>query len=68
LSTGDILCDIETDKASVGFELQDDGFLAKILNNDPTLDMKVGDMIAIIVDDEADIAAFADYVPGADIA
>jgi pyruvate dehydrogenase E2 component (dihydrolipoamide acetyltransferase) len=29
---GDILCDIETDKASVGFEIQDKGYLAKIIN------------------------------------
>ena len=31
LSPGDVLCEIETDKASVGFEVQDDGVLAKIL-------------------------------------
>lgn len=31
LAPGDLLCDIETDKASVGFEFQDDGVLAKIL-------------------------------------
>jgi pyruvate/2-oxoglutarate dehydrogenase complex dihydrolipoamide acyltransferase (E2) component len=31
LAPGDILCDVETDKASVGFEFQDDGVLAKIL-------------------------------------
>jgi len=31
LKAGDILCEIETDKASVGFEVQDDGVLAKII-------------------------------------
>jgi hypothetical protein len=31
LSPGDVLCEIETDKASVGFDVQDDGVLAKIL-------------------------------------
>lgn len=31
LSPGDVLCEIETDKASVGFDVQDDGILAKIL-------------------------------------
>jgi pyruvate dehydrogenase E2 component (dihydrolipoamide acetyltransferase) len=31
---GDILCEVETDKATVGFELQEKGFIAKILIND----------------------------------
>ena len=31
LGPGDLLCDIETDKASVGFEFQEEGVLAKIL-------------------------------------
>lgn len=31
LKAGDILCEIETDKASVGYEVQDDGILAKII-------------------------------------
>lgn len=31
LSAGDVLCEIETDKASVGYDVQDDGVLAKIL-------------------------------------
>ena len=31
LSPGDVLCEVETDKASVGFEIQDEGYLAKIL-------------------------------------
>lgn len=28
---GDVICCVETDKATVDFEAQDDGFLAKIL-------------------------------------
>ncbi len=28
---GDMLCDVETDKATMGWENQDDGFIAKIL-------------------------------------
>ena len=31
VSVGDILFEVETDKATVGYEVQDDGFLAKIL-------------------------------------
>ena len=31
MSAGDILCEIQTDKAVVGFEVDEDGILAKIL-------------------------------------
>jgi pyruvate dehydrogenase E2 component (dihydrolipoamide acetyltransferase) len=31
LEAGDVICEIETDKATVGFEVQEDGYLAKIL-------------------------------------
>jgi len=30
-SPGDTLCEIETDKATVGYEAQDEGYLAKIM-------------------------------------
>lgn len=57
LSPGDILCDIETDKATVGFEVQDDGVLAKILA-ESGVEMLCGVPIAITVDDEAEYKAF----------
>jgi len=50
LQPGDILCEIETDKASIGFEIQDKGFLAKVINPNPGVEMKVGDIIAITVE------------------
>jgi pyruvate dehydrogenase E2 component (dihydrolipoamide acetyltransferase) len=31
VKVGDILCEIQTDKATIGFESIEDGFLAKIL-------------------------------------
>lgn len=31
LSPGDVLCEVETDKATVAFEVQEEGYLAKIL-------------------------------------
>ena len=31
LAPGDLLCEIQTDKAVLGFEAEDDGILAKIL-------------------------------------
>lgn len=58
VSAGEALCEIETDKATVDFELADDGVLAKILVKE-NVRVKVGDVIGILVDDTADVAAFA---------
>ena len=65
IAAGDIIVEIETDKATVDFEAQDDAFLAKILLTDGTSDVAVGTPMAVLVEEEADIAAFADYVPEA---
>ena len=61
-SAGDVLCSIETDKASVDFEAQDDGVLAKILRTGPTAqDIAVGTPICVVIDDLADLGAFSDF-------
>mmetsp|Transcript_18282 Transcript_18282/g.27627 ORF Transcript_18282/g.27627 Transcript_18282/m.27627 type:complete len:516 (-) Transcript_18282:2597-4144(-) len=62
-SAGDVLCSIETDKASVDFEAQDDGILAKILRDGPTAqELPVGTPICVVVEDVDDVSAFADFV------
>ena len=48
------------DKASIDFEAQDDGYVAKILV-DPGTEAKVGDPIMVTVEEEEDIAAFSDF-------
>lgn len=58
LRPGDILCEIETDKASVGFEVQDDGVLAHILVSAHGPELKCGEAIAYTVDDVESYAAF----------
>lgn len=59
---GDVLCSIETDKASVDFEAQDDGVLAKILHQaDAALDIVCGTPICVAVEEHQAVAAFADY-------
>ena len=63
IEPGDILCSIETDKATVDFEMQDEGFVAKLLFEEGTKDIPLGVPLAIIVDEEDDIAAFKDYQP-----
>ncbi|XP_077161451.1 dihydrolipoyllysine-residue acetyltransferase component of pyruvate dehydrogenase complex, mitochondrial isoform X1 [Paroedura picta] len=61
LSEGDLLAEIETDKATIGFEVQEEGYLAKILVEEGTRDVPLGTPLCIIVEKESDIAAFADY-------
>lgn len=63
LSEGDLLAEIETDKATIGFEVQEEGYLAKILIPEGTRDVLLGTPLCIIVEKEADIPAFADYRP-----
>jgi pyruvate dehydrogenase E2 component (dihydrolipoamide acetyltransferase) len=59
---GDVICSVETDKATVDFEAQDDGVVAKILVPAGPDEIKVGVPIMITVEDEGDVGAFADYV------
>ena len=42
VSAGDVLCEIQTDKAVVALEADDDGVLAKILVNENTGTKEVG--------------------------
>ncbi|KAH9704233.1 Dihydrolipoyllysine-residue acetyltransferase component 1 of pyruvate dehydrogenase complex [Citrus sinensis] len=55
IEIGDILCEIETDKATVEFESLEEGFLAKILVLEGSKDVPVGQPIAITVEDADDI-------------
>jgi pyruvate/2-oxoglutarate dehydrogenase complex dihydrolipoamide acyltransferase (E2) component len=55
-AAGDIICEIETDKATVDNEAQDEGVLAKILVPGGTADVRVGSPIYILVDSTEDVA------------
>ncbi|XP_009603038.1 dihydrolipoyllysine-residue acetyltransferase component 2 of pyruvate dehydrogenase complex, mitochondrial-like [Nicotiana tabacum] len=63
VSPGEVLCEVETDKATVEMECMEEGYLAKILRGDGTSSIKVGEVIAITVEEEDDIAKFKDYQP-----
>jgi len=65
-SAGDSLAVIETDKASIDFEAQDDGVVAKILAGAGSGEVAVGVPIMVTVEEEEDVAAFANYVAGAE--
>ena len=45
-----------------GFEVQEEGYLAKIMVAEGTRDVPLGTPLCIIVEKESDIAAFKDYV------
>ncbi|XP_051959909.1 dihydrolipoyllysine-residue acetyltransferase component of pyruvate dehydrogenase complex, mitochondrial-like [Xyrauchen texanus] len=62
LCEGDLLAEIETDKATIGFEVQEEGYLAKVMIAEGTRDVPLGTPLCIIVEKESDISAFADYV------
>lgn len=59
---GDILCSVETDKATVDFEAQDDGVIAKILAQAGPTEIPCGVPIMVTVEDASDVAAFKDFV------
>ncbi|KAJ8715128.1 hypothetical protein PYW08_005109 [Mythimna loreyi] len=61
LTEGDLLCEIETDKATMGFESPEDGYLAKILLPVGSEAVPVGTLLCIIVAEEAHVAAFKDF-------
>ena len=55
-SAGDILLEIETDKASMDVEAQDDGKMGKIFVEDGSKSVKVGTRIAVLADPEDDVS------------
>lgn len=61
LSPGDVLVEIETDKAQMDFEFQDEGYLAKILKDSGEKDVPIGNPIAVMVTEEGDVSAFENY-------
>ena len=62
VSEGDLLCEIETDKATMGFETPEEGYLAKIILEAGSKDIPIGKLLCIIVENQEDVAKFKDYV------
>lgn len=60
-AAGDIFCSVETDKATVDFEAQDDGVLAKILVPAGSGEITCGSPIMVITDDEDNVAGLKDF-------
>src|SRR5579872_5165985 len=66
VKTGDVIAEIETDKATMEYEAVDDGVLAKIVVPEGTADVPVNQLIAVMAQEGEDPkAAAAAAVKGA---
>jgi pyruvate dehydrogenase E2 component (dihydrolipoamide acetyltransferase) len=68
VTAGDILAEIETDKATMEFEAVDDGTVAKILVPEGSSDVKIGTVIALLAGEDenvADVGKSAQQAPAA---
>ncbi|KAI9555862.1 hypothetical protein GHT06_018379 [Daphnia sinensis] len=50
VNPGDVLCEIQTDKAVMAFETEEEGTLAKIFVGDDSHDVQVGSLIALLAE------------------
>ena len=57
VKSGDVIAEIETDKATMEVEAVDDGTLAKILVPEGTQDVAVNDIIAVLAGEGEDVKA-----------
>ncbi|KAK6198959.1 guanine nucleotide exchange protein for ADP-robosylation factor [Pestalotiopsis sp. IQ-011] len=61
IAPGDVLVEIETDKAQMDFEFQEEGTIAKLLKESGEKDVPVGSPIAVMVEEGADVSAFENF-------
>ena len=57
VSSGDVICEIETDKATMEFEAVDEGVMGKILIAEGTEGVKVNVAIAVLLEEGEDMSA-----------
>src|ERR1700738_27171 len=57
VKSGDVIAEIETDKATMEVEAVDEGTIAKILVREGTQDVAVNDVIAVLAGDGEDVKA-----------
>ena len=63
VKTGDVIMEVETDKATMEVEAQADGFLAQVSAGDGD-DVPVGQVVAIISETQSQLQSVADTSPG----
>ena len=54
VSPGDVLCEIETDKATIAMDSDEEGILAKIIVPEGTKSVKINKLIALMVEEGVD--------------
>jgi pyruvate dehydrogenase E2 component (dihydrolipoamide acetyltransferase) len=59
IKSGDVIAEIETDKATMEYEAVDDGTLAKIVVPEGTQDVAVNSLIAVLANEGEDVKAAA---------
>jgi pyruvate dehydrogenase E2 component (dihydrolipoamide acetyltransferase) len=65
VKTGDVIAEIETDKATMEYEAIEDGTLAKIVVPEGTNDVPVNELIAVLAEEGEDVKAAAAAAKGA---
>src|SRR5512140_304521 len=63
VKAGDVLAEIETDKATMEYEAIDEGTLARIVVAEGTADVPVNQLIAVLAGEGEDIKAAASGAP-----
>ena len=63
VAAGDVIAEIQTDKSTVGYEVQDDGYIAQILAKEGGEAIDVGKPIVIVSKKKDSVAAFQNYSP-----
>ena len=64
VESGDVMAEIETDKATMEFEAVDEGIIGKILIPEGSAGVKVNEIIAILLDDGEDVSNIEVQKPG----
>jgi len=65
VKSGDVMAEIETDKATMEFEAVDEGVIGKIVVAEGTDNVKVGTVIAVLVEEGESVPAAAPAAPAA---
>ncbi|HUL90219.1 MAG TPA: pyruvate dehydrogenase complex dihydrolipoamide acetyltransferase [Pseudolabrys sp.] len=65
VKSGDVIAEIETDKATMEYEAVDDGTLAKIVVPEGTQDVAVNSVIAVLANEGEDVKSAASAAKGA---
>eukprot|EP00189_Rhodosorus_marinus_P010518 CAMPEP_0184746812 /NCGR_PEP_ID=MMETSP0315-20130426/9326_1 /TAXON_ID=101924 /ORGANISM="Rhodosorus marinus, Strain UTEX LB 2760" /LENGTH=487 /DNA_ID=CAMNT_0027219549 /DNA_START=295 /DNA_END=1758 /DNA_ORIENTATION=- len=61
IKSGDVIASIETDKATIDFEVHEDGYLAKILVEAGKPDIAIGQPVAIMTETPVETVVFEGY-------